>query len=145
MEPTAIVLIVFVAVLLIAYPIMVYSRNKKENQRMQEQTNSLKRGDKVLTTSGVYGTIIDLHLEGDKKIVTLETGTDKKKGYLSVDSFAIYTIFREEDEKTEVSSEDKKSKETVVEEKTETIEEKPNENESEPSVEEQPKEKSKKK
>ena len=145
MEPTAIVLIVFVAVLLIAYPIMVYSRNKKENQRMQEQTNSLKRGDKVLTTSGVYGTIIDLHLERDKKIVTLETGTDKKKGYLSVDSFAIYTIFREEDEKTEVSSEDKKSKETVVEEKTETIEEKPNENESEPSVEEQPKEKSKKK
>lgn len=100
MDATQIILIVFIVVLLIAYPVMMYSRNKKENQRMQEQTNSLKRGDKVLTTSGVYGTIVDLHLEEDKKIVTIETGSDKKKGYISVDAYAIYTIFKEE-QKTE--------------------------------------------
>lgn len=100
MDATQIILIVFIVILLIAYPIMMYSRNKKENQRMQEQTNSLKRGDKVLTTSGVYGTIVDLHLEENKKIVTIETGTDKKKGYISVDAYAIYTIFKDE-EKTE--------------------------------------------
>lgn len=67
---------------------------------MQEQTNSLKRGDKVLTTSGVYGTIVDLHLEEDKKIVTIETGTDKKKGYISVDAYAIYTVFKDEPQET---------------------------------------------
>ena len=98
MDATQIILIVFIVLLLIAYPIMMYSRNKKENQRMQEQTNSLKRGDKVLTTSGVYGTIVDLHLESDKKIITIETGTGKNKGYLSVDAYAIYTIFKDEDE-----------------------------------------------
>ena len=79
---------------------MISARNKKENQRMQEQTNSLKRGDRVLTTSGVYGVIVDLQLEGDKKIVTIETGTEKKKGYVSVDAYAIYTIFKDEPEQT---------------------------------------------
>lgn len=121
MDATQIILIVFIVVLLIAYPVMMYSRNKKENQRMQEQTNSLKRGDKVLTTSGVYGTIVDLHLEEDKKIVTIETGTDKKKGYISVDAYAIYTIFKEE-QKTENAESVKEAKaeenKTSVEEPT---------------------------
>lgn len=99
MDATQIILIVFIVLLIIIYPIMISTRNKKENQRMQEQTNSLKRGDKVLTTSGVYGTIVDLQLDGDKKIVTIETGTDKKKGYISVDAYAIYTILKDEAEK----------------------------------------------
>ena len=63
---------------------------------MQEQTNSLKRGDKVLTTSGIYGTIVDLQLDEDRKIVTIETGTDKKKGFVSIDAYAIYKVFTEE-------------------------------------------------
>ncbi len=136
MDITQIILIVFILLLVIAYPILVSSRNKKENQKMQEQTNSLKRGDKVLTTSGVYGTIVDLQMEGDKKIVTIETGSGKNKGYISVDAYAIYNVFRDEPVKeTEkpatVEAEkpaDKKSskvktqevKETVVEEKIET-------------------------
>ena len=92
---------------------MISARNKKENQRMQEQTNSLKRGDKVLTTSGVYGTIVDLQLDGDKKIVTIETGTDSKKGYISVDAYAIYTIFKDEEQKEEpaaIATENKEDK-----------------------------------
>lgn len=137
MDATQIILIVFIVLLLIAYPVMMYSRNKKENQRMQEQTNSLKRGDKVLTTSGVYGTVVDLHLENDKKIVTIETGTEKKKGYISVDAYAIYTIFKDEEikseetatqaqpEKTEeVKEEIKEEVAEVVEEKTEQTAEK---------------------
>lgn len=96
MDATQIILIVFIVLLIIIYPILVSSKNKKENQRMQEQTNSLKRGDKVLTASGVYGTIVDLHREGDKTIVTIETGVDKTKGYMSVDAYAIYTVFKDE-------------------------------------------------
>ena len=101
MDATQIILIVFIVLLIIIYPIMISARNKKENQRMQEQTNSLKRGDRVLTTSGVYGTIVDLQLEGDKKIVTIESGTDSKKGYISVDAYAIYTIFKDDEQKEE--------------------------------------------
>ncbi len=113
MDATQIILIVFIVLLIIIYPIMISARNKKENQRMQEQTNSLKRGDKVLTTSGVYGTIVDLQLDGDKKIVTIETGTDSKKGYISVDAYAIYTIFKDEEPKEEpaaIATENKENK-----------------------------------
>ena len=67
-DATQIVLIVFIALLVIAYPILISSRNKKENQKLQEQTNSLKRGDKVLTPSGVYGTIVDLRLKQEQAI-----------------------------------------------------------------------------
>ena len=134
MDATSIVLIVFVAVLLIAYPIMIHSRNKKENQRMQEQTNSLKRGGKVLTTSGVYGTIVDLHLDGDKKIVTIETGTDKKKGYISVDAYAIYTIFTEEEEK--VAEPSKEIKNETVE--TTVVENAEKETENKENIEDSP-------
>jgi len=102
-DATQIVLIVFIALLVIAYPILISSRNKKENQKLQEQTNSLKRGDNVLTTSGVYGKVVDLHLEGDKKIVTIETGTGNHKSYMAVDAYAIYTILRDEEKKPEQS------------------------------------------
>lgn len=98
MNATQIVLIVFIVLLIIIYPILISHRNRKENQRVQEQTNSLKRGDKVLTTSGVYGTIVDLHLEEDKKIVTIETGSGNKKGYIAVDAYAIYTVFKDEEQ-----------------------------------------------
>ena len=67
LDTTQIILICLIAVLLIAYPILMVTKNKKENQRITEQTNSLKRGDKVLTTSGVYGKIIDIKLEGTSK------------------------------------------------------------------------------
>lgn len=123
MDATQIILIVFIGLLIIIYPIMLFSKNKKENQRMQEQTNSLKRGDKVLTTSGVYGTIVDLQLQEDRKIVTIETGTEKKKGYISIDAYAIYKIFNENEEKAQV--EEKNSQNDLPEQnKVENVENK---------------------
>ena len=90
---------------------------------MQEQTNSLKRGDKVLTTSGVYGTIVDLHLEENKKIVTIETGTEKNKGYISVDAYAIYTIFKEEETTEATEQVDSFNENPTEEQSKETVEE----------------------
>ncbi len=91
------VLIAVVALLLIGMPIMMNARNKRETQKVQEQTNSLKVGDKVLTTSGVYGTIVEIKFDDTKKMVVLETG-GKNKSYLSVDAYAIYTVFKSEAE-----------------------------------------------
>ena len=119
MDTTQIILIVVIALLIIVYPIMITVRNRKENQRMIEQTNSLKRGDKVLTTSGVYGTIVDLQLENDKKIVTIETGTDKKKGYMSVDAYSIYTVIKEESVQEEPSKPVEEKQPEINEEKVE--------------------------
>ena len=86
------VLIGVVALLLIAMPIMMNMRNKKESQKVQEQTNSLKVGDEVLTTSGVYGTITEIKFDDSKKVVVIETG-GKEKSYMAVDAYAIYTVF----------------------------------------------------
>ncbi|MBP3431429.1 MAG: preprotein translocase subunit YajC [Clostridia bacterium] len=91
------VLIGVVALLLIAMPIMMNARNKKESQKVQEQTNSLKVGDKVLTTSGVYGTITEIKFDDARKAVVLETG-GKVKSYLTVDAYAIYTVFKSDAE-----------------------------------------------
>ncbi len=117
-DATQIVLIVFIALLVIAYPILISSRNKKENQKLQEQTNSLKRGDKVLTTSGVYGTVVDLHLEGDKKVVTIETGTGNHKSFMAVDAYAIYTILRDEEKKPEPEKVEDKKEEAKADKKS---------------------------
>ncbi len=91
------VLIAVVALLLIAMPIMMNARNKRETQKVQEQTNSLKVGDKVLTTSGVYGTITEVKFDDSKKTVVIETG-GKTKSYLTVDAYAIYTVFKSDEE-----------------------------------------------
>lgn len=89
------ILVGVIVVLIIAYPILVSSRNKKERQKLDEQTNSLKRGDKVMTTSGIVGTIVDLHQEGERKLVTIETGMGKNKGYMSIDAYAIYSVLND--------------------------------------------------
>ena len=109
------VLIGVVALLLIALPILMNQKNKKESQKIQEQTNSLKVGDKVLTTSGVYGTITEIKFDDSQKLVVIETG-GKNKSYLSVDAYAIYTVFKSEEELRR-EAEEKANAEKALEEK----------------------------
>lgn len=92
------VLIGVVALLLIAMPIMMNARNKRETQKVQEQTNSLKVGDKILTTSGVYGTIVELKFDDTQKVVVIETGSKEHKSYMSIDAYAVYTVFKSDAE-----------------------------------------------
>lgn len=96
LDTTQIILICLIAVLLIAYPIIMFTKNKKENQKITERTNSLKKGDKVLTTSGVYGKIIDIRLEGNSKQITIETGSGNYKSYMTVDAYAIYSVISDQ-------------------------------------------------
>ena len=91
------ILIGIVVLMLIALPIMMNQKNKRETQKIQEQTNSLKVGDKILTTSGVYGTITELKFDDAQKLVVIETG-GKTKSYMTVDAYAIYTVFKSEEE-----------------------------------------------
>ena len=125
LDTTQIILICLIAVLLIAYPILMFTKNKKENQRITEQTNSLKRGDKILTTSGVYGKIIDIKLEGNSKQITIETGSGNYKSYMTIDAYAIYSVIKDEVPvakditKTSEKEAEKPEAEKAVEENTE--------------------------
>lgn len=96
MGATQIILLCTIVVLVIMYPILTRVRNKKDIERLQEQTDSLKKGVKVLTTSGVYGTVVEVRQENERTIVVLETGSKDKKGYMAIEAFAIYTVFEEE-------------------------------------------------
>lgn len=154
LDATQIVLICLIAVLVIAYPILITRKNKKETQRMTEQTNSLKRGDKVLTTSGVYGTILEVRQDRTSKQVTIETGSGKYKSYMTIDAYAIYQVIKDQpietakdvtksDEKKDDKKEDKKDevKAEVKEEKVEKGETAQQESDTvavQPAIEEKP-------
>ena len=129
------ILLVLCVVLFVLY----YFRNKKYQQNAETMSNNLKKGDKVKTYSGVYGTIIEIVQTDDGKVVTIETGNDKHKSYVSYDIHAIYAInepekpvetkaeekpvepVEQKEEKTEVVSE---VVETKTEEETAPVEEK---------------------
>ena len=133
------ILIGIVVLMLIALPIMMNQKNKRETQKIQEQTNSLKVGDKVLTTSGVYGTITEIKFDDTQKLVVIETG-GKTKSYMTVDAYAIYTVFKSEEElendkqaKLEAEKAKEQEKKEKKEEKTEIVVE---EKQEEPKAEE---------
>lgn len=109
------VLIGFVVVLLIGYPLLMSRKNKKENEKMQEQTNSLKRGDEILTTAGVYGKILEVKQDGQAKKVVIETGSGKNKSTMTVDAYSIYTVLNKEPVKEPAKEEAKKAEEKAVE------------------------------
>lgn len=129
------ILLVLCVVLFVLY----YFRNKKYQQNAETMSNNLKKGDKVKTYSGVYGTIIEIVQTDDGKVVTIETGNDKHKSYVSYDIRAVYAInepekpvetkveekqvepVEQKEEKTEVVSE---VVETKAEEETAPVEEK---------------------
>lgn len=113
-----------IVLLLIAYPILMSRRNKAENKKMMEQTNSLKKGDEVITNAGVYGKVIEIKQEGEAKKVVIETGNDKFKSYMTIDAYAIYSVLNKEpvkpaeDKKADAKKDEKKA-EVKVEEKKE--------------------------
>ena len=129
------ILLVLCVVLFVLY----HFRNKKYQQNAETMSNNLKKGDKVKTYSGVYGTIIEIVQTDDGKVVTIETGNDKHKSYVSYDIRAVYAInetekpvetkaeekpvepVEQKEEKTEVVSE---VVETKTEEETAPVEEK---------------------
>lgn len=104
--------------LLIAFPFFTSRKNKRENQKLIEQTNSLKRGDEVLTTSGVYGKVLEVKQDGEAKKVVIETGNDKNKSYLTIDAYSIYAVLNKEPVK-EVKTEEKKEEKKVEDKKEE--------------------------
>jgi len=55
------------------YFLMIRPQKKKEKER-QDMVNSLKKGDRVMTTSGMYG-VIDSFKEGDIVVLKISGNT----------------------------------------------------------------------
>lgn len=117
---------ILVLVIILA-PIFMSMRNKKEMSKAQEVMDSLKQGDKILTTAGVIGTIISIEEKDGYKAVTIETGDENHKGYMTLDIQAIYMNLSEpvvsETEEKSIETEQQpveEVQETEVVEQTET-------------------------
>lgn len=112
-------------VLCIVLFVLYYFRNKKYQQNAETMSNNLKKGDKVKTYSGVYGTIVEIVQSDDGKIVTIETGNGKHKSYVSYDIRAVYAINEPEkpvETKTETKVEEKAAETKSNEQKEEKVE-----------------------
>ena len=65
--------IMLIAVLAFMYIFMILPQ-RKQQKKMQEFRNSLKKGDKVITVGGIYGEIADV----DEKTVLIKVDGDVK-------------------------------------------------------------------
>lgn len=118
------VIVGVLVVLLLVMFIMMNARNKKESQKVQEQTNSLKVGDKIMTTSGVYGTITEINYDDTKKTIVIETG-GKTKSFMTIDAYAVYTVFKSDEELAREAEEARKLAEATAEPAKEEVKEEP--------------------
>ncbi len=77
-------LIMFGAIFLIFYFMIIRPQQKRQKER-EKMLNSLKKGDKVITSGGLHGTIAGI----DEKTILLDVGNNVK---LKFDRSAINTI-----------------------------------------------------
>lgn len=82
------ILIIGIAVLFIFSSM----RNKKEMQSRQSLNDSLKKGTKIITYSGIYGTIVSMRETTDGKVVVIETGDDEHKSFMEIHGNSIASI-----------------------------------------------------
>lgn len=94
------IVLIILLVILIALLVLSYFRKKKYNDQVQTMQESLKKGDKVVTYSGVFGTIVDIFTEDDVKQVILKTGRKDTVGYMQVDIKALYSAVAPEQKLT---------------------------------------------
>ena len=66
-------LLVFPVLLVIMYFFMIRPQ-RKQQKMLEEMRNSLKKGDKVVTAGGIYGTVADI----DEKTVLMKVDGDVK-------------------------------------------------------------------
>ena len=116
-----IILLVVLCVLLVAMFVMSYMRRKKYNQGLSSMREELKKGDKVMTDSGIVGEVVDSYTEEEYKYFVLKSGKGDKVGYFSVHANAIYYVYGKDEPKTQlvqtkvVEKEEKKVEDVIVE------------------------------
>ena len=66
-----------ILIFVVFYLLLIRPQQKKQ-KAVQEMISNLKKGDKVITNGGMYGTVVDLK----EKIVTLNIGDNVKVKFL---------------------------------------------------------------
>ena len=112
----AFILIFYVAVFILMIYFLMIKPQKKQAQKQQEMMKTLKPGCSIMTTSGFFGTVIDVP---DDETVIVEFGNNKncripmhQKAIAEIEDPNTVTVNGNEDaeEKKEDKKDDKKSK-----------------------------------
>ena len=92
-DPTTIIFIVLLALLIIALLVVPMFTNKKRARQTDELHRSLKPGDLIKTVGGVVGTIVEIRQISpvDKEMV-IETGLEGSKTTMVFDIQALYQV-----------------------------------------------------
>lgn len=115
-DPAQITLIVVIAALLVLYPIFLYIRNKKEKEKRDQLYSAIKKGDYVITYSGIMGQVVEILEKQNGKFITIETGEKPKNSYICVTIDAVYSFTDNKDKIFGVDGEEIKEEPSVVEE-----------------------------
>ena len=137
------ILLGVLVLILVVSPFLMKAKNKKEMENAQKLMDSIKKGDKVLTASGVIGKVISIDTKEGYKAVTIETGDEKHKGYITIDIAAVYAnlsnpVVEQKSEQPNKAEKVEETKEKVEKTEVKVEEEQPQqaiENESKEEVE----------
>lgn len=126
---------IILALIICAVALLVptYIRQKKEFNARNELNSTIKKGVKIITTAGVYGTVESIEDTSDGKVVTIITGNSKNPTTMTIHINAIGGIDNKkpvviDNEGNEVVAEESEPevKEEVAEvEETKEVKEKP--------------------
>ena len=92
-DPTTIIFIVLLALLIVALLVVPMFTNKKRAKQTDELHRSLKPGDLIKTIGGIVGTIVEIRQISpvDKEMV-IETGVEGSKTTMVLDIQALYMV-----------------------------------------------------
>ncbi len=93
-------LITFAPLVLLFYLMAIRPTQQQEKQRRQ-MVSALKKNDKVLTSAGIYGTVMSVDVESDKVVVRVD---DDKQLKLTFSKASIVRVIEPPSEKATESS-----------------------------------------
>ena len=113
----------------VALLVPTYLRQKKEFNARNELNSTIKKGVKIITTAGVYGTVESIEDTSDGKVVTIITGNSKNPTTMTIHINAIGGIDNKKPvvvdaEGNEVVAEEVETTEEVVEDIENSVQEK---------------------
>ena len=133
---SSIILLIVMGILIVAYFFYSSYRRKKDYAQAQQAIDELKVGDKIVTTSGMFGTIKGINETTFGKVFLIESGEGKNVSYFNIGANAIWgldtkedVVLDEEGNPLQTPEDMKKAKEKLLNNKEK--EEKPEENKEE--------------
>lgn len=116
------VIVIVLLVVLVLLLVLSYFRKKKYNQEVEKMQNEVKKNDKIMTYSGILGTVVDIFEEEGVKQLVIKTGHKNNFGFIQIDIKAVYGVVGL---KEDVKAEKTEKVETVEETEVKSSETKP--------------------